>query len=184
MSPLASLDTFAHHSTERLDGPSEYLLRKAKRGSTEAERDLKSLEQSSTVYIGNMSFYTTEEQIFELFSKAGQVKHIIMGLDRFTKTPCGFCFVEYKNHLSAIQALRYLNNTKLDDRVLTIDHDPGFKEGRQYGRGASGGQVQDEDRMEFDAGRGGYGKRWANAALANSNGVPSVGVNYGVPFAQ
>ena len=34
----------------------------------------------------------------------------------------------------------------------------GFEEGRQFGRGSSGGQVRDEYRVDFDVGRGGYGK--------------------------
>lgn len=166
MSSSLSYDMFAHNSAKRLDRPSEYLLRKAKR-SAGAQRELDACETSSTLYIGNMSFYTTEEQIYELFSKSGTVSHIIMGLDRFNKTPCGFCFVVLKTHAMAVQALRYLNKTKLDDRELTIDLDSGFKEGRQYGRGVSGGQVMDENRTNFDPGRGGYGKRWANAAAAN-----------------
>jgi hypothetical protein len=52
------------------------------------------LNQSCTLYVGNLSFYTTEEQIYEIFSKCGEIKRIIMGLDRVKKTPCGFCFVE------------------------------------------------------------------------------------------
>jgi nuclear cap-binding protein subunit 2 len=52
------------------------------------------VQESNTVYVGNLSFYTTEEQIYELFSKVGDIKRIIMGLDREKKTPCGFCFVE------------------------------------------------------------------------------------------
>jgi nuclear cap-binding protein subunit 2 len=52
------------------------------------------LERSTTLYVGNLSFFTTEEQIYELFSKCGEIKRIIMGLDRIKKTPCGFCFVE------------------------------------------------------------------------------------------
>lgn len=39
-----------------------------------------------------------------------------------------------------------------------MDRDPGFREGRQYGRGKSGGQVRDEYRMDFDLGRGGFGR--------------------------
>ncbi len=81
-----------------------------------------------------------------------------MGLDRFQKTPCGFCFVEYSNHTGALAAVKYLNGTKLDDRELQIDLDPGFVDGRQYGRGASGGQVHDEYRFEFDAYRGGFSR--------------------------
>lgn len=57
------------------------------------------LKYSSTIYVGNLSFYTTEEQIYELFSKCGEIRRIIMGLDKFKKTPCGFCFVEY-DHIS------------------------------------------------------------------------------------
>jgi len=55
----------------------------------------KKLSTSSTLYIGNLSFFTTEDQIQELFSRAGDIKRIIMGLDKLKKTPCGFCFVEY-----------------------------------------------------------------------------------------
>ena len=49
---------------------------------------------STTLYVGNMSFYTTEEQIYELFGKCGEVKRVVMGLDKFKRTPCGFCFIE------------------------------------------------------------------------------------------
>ncbi|XP_064615018.1 nuclear cap-binding protein subunit 2-like [Liolophura sinensis] len=116
------------------------------------------LQQTSTLYVGNMSFYTTEEQIHELFSRAGDVKRIVMGLDKVKKTPCGFCFVEYYVREDAANALRYINGTRLDDRIIRTDWDAGFKEGRQYGRGKSGGQVRDEYRTDYDEGRGGYGK--------------------------
>ena len=53
------------------------------------------LLKSATLYIGNLSFYTSEGQIHELFARAGDVKRIVMGLDKVKKTPCGFCFVEY-----------------------------------------------------------------------------------------
>jgi len=73
--------------------------------------------------------------------RCGEVKRIIMGLDRFQKTPCGFCFVEYQTHQQAVDCMRFINGTKLDERLVRTDLDPGFKEGRQYGRGRSGGQV-------------------------------------------
>lgn len=59
---------------------------------SQASRDREShqelLRKSATLYVGNLSFYTTEEQIYELFSKCtapeegGGIKRIIMGLDR------------------------------------------------------------------------------------------------------
>ncbi|XP_058095800.1 nuclear cap-binding protein subunit 2 isoform X2 [Magnolia sinica] len=113
---------------------------------------------STTVYIGNMSFYTTEEQVYELFSRAGEIKKIIMGLDKNTKTPCGFCFVIYYSRGDAEDSVKYISGTILDDRPIRVDFDWGFQEGRQWGRGRSGGQVRDEYRTDYDPGRGGYGK--------------------------
>ena len=53
------------------------------------------LLNSCTLYVGNLSFYTSEEQIYELFSKCGDITRVIVGLDRVKKTACGFCFVEW-----------------------------------------------------------------------------------------
>jgi len=117
---------------------------------------------SCTLYIGNLSFFTREYQIHELFGKCGDVRRIVMGLDRFKRTPCGFCFVEYYSREDAENAMRYVNGTRLDDRVVRTDWDAGFEEGRQFGRGKTGGQVRDEFRKDYDPGRGGYGKMFGN----------------------
>ncbi|XP_021018761.1 nuclear cap-binding protein subunit 2-like isoform X2 [Mus caroli] len=50
-------------------------------------------------------------------------------------------------------AMRYINGTRLNDRIIWTDWDAGFQEGRQYGRGWSGSQVQDEYWEDYDAGR-------------------------------
>jgi nuclear cap-binding protein subunit 2 len=140
------------------------------------------LRRSTTLYIGNLSFYTTEEQVFELFSKAGEIKRIIMGLDRVKKTPCGFCFVEYLTRRDAEASVRFLSGLKLDERFIRVDYDVGFEQGRQYGRGKSGGQVRDEYRTDYDPGRGGFGvtgmsgmQMWGGDG--GSGGGPSPGVH-------
>ncbi|KAI9086797.1 hypothetical protein K1719_031391 [Acacia pycnantha] len=113
---------------------------------------------STTVYVGNMSFYTTEEQVYELFSRSGEIKKIIMGLDKNSKTPCGFCFVLYYSREDTEDVVKYISGTILDDRPIRVDFDWGFQDGRQWGRGRTGGQVRDEYRTDYDPGRGGYGK--------------------------
>ena len=115
------------------------------------------------------SFYTTEEQVYELFSKCGEIKRLVMGLDRFTKTPCGFCFVEYYTHQDALDSMKFIGGTKLDERIIRTDLDPGFEEGRQYGRGKSGGQVRDEYREDYDEGRGGLGRAIAGEKSRGRN---------------
>lgn len=93
----------------------------------------------------------------QVFGRTGDIKRIIMGLDKQKLTPCGFCFVVYYTRADAEDCVKYINGTMLDDRPIRVDFDWGFQEGRQYGRGRSGGQVRDEYRMDYDSGRGGYG---------------------------
>lgn len=102
------------------------------------------LRQSTTLYVGNLSFFTYESQLMEFFSECGQVVSLIMGLNKREKTPCGFCFVEYATREQAQQAVDCLNLQIVDGRQVRIDWDLGFKSGRQFGRGKSGGQVRDE----------------------------------------
>ena len=96
---------------------------------------------SSTLYIGNLSFSTRVSHLKALFANLGPVAAINMGLDRFNKTPCGFAFVEHVNREDALNAVAYLSGCKLDGRVIRVELDAGFKPGRQFGRGSSGGQV-------------------------------------------
>ncbi|OQS03976.1 elicitin [Thraustotheca clavata] len=125
------------------------------------EEQQEAMKQSSTLYVGNLSFFTSETQIYELFSVVGPVRAVIMGLDRIKKTPCGFCFVEYFNKDHAQACANFISSTKLDQRVIRCELDGGFREGRQYGRGTTGGQVRDDRRSkdDYDPGRGGYGKK-------------------------
>lgn len=155
------------NTVDRLDRPSAYFNTRNKRRRDDddgappeepAEPPVDPLANATTLYVGNLSFYTTEEQVYELFSKCGEIKRLVMGLDRFQKTPCGFCFVEYYTHQDALDCMKYIGGTKLDERVIRTDLDPGFEEGRQYGRGKSGGQVRDEYREDYDEGRGGLGR--------------------------
>lgn len=118
------------------------------------EQQLEALSKSSTIYVGNLSFFSKETQIYETFSRVGPIKRLIMGLNRESKAPCGFCFIEYFNQETAHMALKYISDSICDDRIIRCDADPGFIHGRQFGRGKSGGQVRDEWTTNYDPGRG------------------------------
>jgi nuclear cap-binding protein subunit 2 len=75
------------------------------------------LKSSVEVYVGNLSFFTTEDQIHKLFSSVGPVKKVIMGLNKITKTPCGFCFVVYFHHADAVAATKYISGTKVRQKI-------------------------------------------------------------------
>lgn len=108
---------------------------------------IRALHNSATLYVGNLAFTTRTRQIVQHFAYLGPVKKVQMGLDRIKKTPCGFCFVEYDERRHALAAVAHLSGTKLDGNVIRVELDAGFQQGRQYGRGASGGQVR-HDRKE------------------------------------
>lgn len=121
------------------------------------EEQLARLQTSTTVYIGNLSFFTTEEQIYEAASRCGEIKRLIMGLNKLTRKPCGFCFVEFYSREAAEWCTDVLTGLMIDERIVKCEMDVGFTEGRQYGRSATGGQLRDELRSTFDFGRGGHG---------------------------
>ena len=106
--------------------------------------DKDKLKTSSTIYIGNLSFHTTETQLYQLFSFCGKIKRVIMGLNRLNRKPCGFAFIEYMDKESAKLAKATLTGTLLDRKLIRVDIDTGFEEGRQYGRGKFGNQIRDE----------------------------------------
>ncbi|KAL7467856.1 hypothetical protein ACHAXS_008087 [Conticribra weissflogii] len=116
------------------------------------------------VYVGNLSFTTRSTHLHNHFQHLGPVVQVHIGLDRHKKTPCGFAFVEFRHRIDALSAVVNLTGTKLDGRVIRVELDAGFKPGREYGRGASGGQVRD------DRG-GGSGRDRRN----NNNNSSSVG---------
>ena len=136
------------------------------RGNNE---DIEKLSSSCTVYIGNLSYYTTETQIFSLFSLCGKINRVILGLNKFTKKPCGFAFVEYADNGSAKRAVNFLNSSILDSREIRVDWDTGFTEGRQYGRGRNGGQKRDEYKKHNDPQRSNYFQRKYNRDYDREN---------------
>ena len=71
------------HLYSDLSVKSLYSDRKYEGGKREWENRL---ETSTTLYIGNLSFYSTEEQLYEFFGTCGEGKRIVMGLDRHNKT--------------------------------------------------------------------------------------------------
>ncbi|CAA9986958.1 nuclear cap-binding protein, putative [Plasmodium knowlesi strain H] len=114
---------------------------------------LSKIQFSKTVYIGNLSIYTTEQQIYEHMRQAGNVENIIMGLHRTEKSPCGFCFVVYRSKEGYTQAVNFLNNSILDGRIIRVDEDLGIIGRRKYGRGKSGVQKRDERIKYYDEDR-------------------------------
>src|SRR5581483_8586799 len=102
------------------------------------------------IYVGNLSFDATEDQVRRLFEQYGPVDRVSIITDRDTGQPRGFAFVEMSDDDAAGKAMEALNGNNLSGRNLTVNEarpkaDRPRREGGGggnrggYGRGGGGG---------------------------------------------
>jgi RNA recognition motif-containing protein len=75
---------------------------------------------AKNVYVGNLSFDTTQGKLQELFEAHGQVSTVNMITDRYTGRPRGFAFVEMMNDEGANAAIAALDGQEVDGRALKV----------------------------------------------------------------
>lgn len=110
------------------------------------------------LYVGNLSFQTTSEDLQQLFSQAGTVESASVVEDRDTGRSRGFGFVEMASKEDGEKAIEQFNGTDLAGRNLTVNEarpreDRGGRGGGGGGRGGYGGNRGGGG----GGGRGGYG---------------------------
>ena len=74
-----------------------------------------------SLFVGNMSFQTTESELRELFAPFGQVSRVHMAMDRETGRARGFAFVEMPNDAEAAQAMTALDGKEVGGRNLKVN---------------------------------------------------------------
>lgn len=107
------------------------------------------------LYVGNLSFKTTESQLRDLFAAHGEVTSASLVMDRETGRPRGFGFVEFANAEQAQAAITALHGKNIDGRDLTVNEARPREDrggGGGGGRGSFGGS-----RGGGGGGRGGFG---------------------------
>jgi len=77
--------------------------------------------QGSKLYVGNLSYSVTEDQLRELFAQHGSIKDLVIIKDKYTERSKGFGFVEFSSPSEAQSAIDGLNGTELQDRALKIN---------------------------------------------------------------
>ena len=94
------------------------------------------------LFVGNLSFNTTEVDLQDLFAGAGNVKEAILMQDKFTGKSRGFAFVTMETDAEAEAATEKFNGYSLDGRALTVNEARPRTEGgggRSFGGGGGGG---------------------------------------------
>jgi cold-inducible RNA-binding protein len=93
------------------------------------------------IYVGNLSFDATEDQVRGMFEAYGPVERVSIVTDRDTGQSRGFAFVEMTDDESATKAMDALNGTNLSGRNLTVNEArPKTDRPRREGGGGRGGR--------------------------------------------
>src|SRR6266478_2211401 len=121
---------------------------------------------ATKLFVGNLSFNTTEGQILDMFKQAGNVVSCELIMDKFTGKSRGFAFVQMGTQEEANKAIAELNGKDVDGRALTVNEarpreerprgDFGGGGGGGFGGGGRGGGGG--GKRDFGGG-GGRGRR-------------------------
>jgi cold-inducible RNA-binding protein len=127
------------------------------------------------LFVGNMSFQTSEADLRALFEPFGQISRVHIAMDRETGRARGFAFVEMPNDAEAAKAIQGLDGKEVGGRNLKVNEarPKGASTGGPRGGGGFGGGDRDRDRGGERGGRGGkQGGRFSNEDYRDSARQP------------
>src|SRR5512138_1455076 len=127
---------------------------------------------SSKVFVGNLDFKTTKEEVQTLFAQIGEIRDVFLPTDRESGRPRGFAFVEFASDDDAAKAIEKFNGYQLSGRALRVN----AAEDRPRGARPSG------PRPSFGGGgdRGGYsGGGYGGGGYENDFGGGGFGGGFG-----
>lgn len=132
----------------------------AKVGSTAASTEIKLINRKTftvtNIFVGNLSYSTTQDDLHAAFANYGNVERVNIVTDRETGQPRGFAFVEMSEPDAARTAIAQLNGSDLNGRTLNVN------EARPK-PASGGGGYRDSGRPQHRSGGGGgrgRGPRW------------------------
>src|ERR1700716_266187 len=108
------------------------------------------------LYVGNLSFNTTETDLQDLFAQAGPVQEVTLMQDKFTGKSRGFAFVTMTNEQDAQKAITDFNGKTVEGRALTVN-EARPREARPPGGGGGGGGGRGYGGGGYGGGGGGGG---------------------------
>ncbi len=91
------------------------------------------------IYVGNLPYTATDNDLRQNFSAFGEVVSVQLICDKFTGQSKGFGFVEMANNAQADAAIKGLNGTSLQGRNITVNQAKPRTERSSYGGGGGGG---------------------------------------------
>lgn len=137
--------TQLYHNSDLL---TSYYDNRSKLSPLEYEQRLKS---SQCLYIGKVNPLTSDSKLLQMFHFISPVIQIHPGLHKKQLTKESYLFIDMSDRIGAELLKHNANNMFIDQRNILADFDIGFTDGRQYGRGFSGGSKEKEVQVRRNA---------------------------------
>src|SRR6195256_998387 len=122
------------------------------------------------LYVGNLPFNTTENELQELFAQAGAVQEVMLMQDKFTGKSRGFAFVTMGSDADAQNAITQFHGKPFDGRNLTVNEARPREERPGGGGGGGGYGGGGGGRGGGGGGRGGYGGGYGGGGGSGGGG--------------
>jgi cold-inducible RNA-binding protein len=94
---------------------------------------------ASKVFVGNLDFKVTSDQLNDLFAEAGSIREVFLPLDRMSGRPRGFAFVDFESEEEAEKAIELFNDYELSGRNLRVNIAEERPPRPSFGGGGGGG---------------------------------------------
>ncbi len=130
------------------------------------------------LYVGNLSFNTTETDLQDLFAQAGAVQDVMLMQDKFTGKSRGFAFVTMTNEQDAQNAVQQFNGKTVEGRALTVN-EARPREARPPGGGGGGGYGGGGGGRGYGGAGGGGGRSGGGGGGYGGGGGGGGGGGYG-----
>ena len=122
---------------------------------------------STKLFVGNLSFNTTENDLQEAFAAHGQVVEANLMMDRMTGRSRGFAFITYSTPEEAQKAIAAMNGQQLDGRALTVNI---ARPKEERAPGGGGGGRDRGPRRDYGGGGGGGGGGYSGGGGGGGGG--------------
>lgn len=191
-SSITSAPSYYGHQAQQLPTSAVQQPPSANTAAASAVAAASSSGQKHDIFVGNLAFATTEEQLYAAFSELGRIVKIRMVSDLETGKPRGFAFVEFEDPQAALSAIRNMNDYEINGRKLrvnfsnsshleTLANQLGMDLSHVSGNKSKGGDAEDSNAESSGGMMGSAGGGMGGHAMAGGGmeGMMTAGIGGG-----
>ncbi|KAI5843961.1 hypothetical protein DFP73DRAFT_551085 [Morchella snyderi] len=154
------------------------------KGTTEEEAAFETISKSGRLFLRNLSYSVTEDDLREHFKEHGDLEEVHLPIDNKTNASKGFAYVQYKNPIDAVEAFKHLDRKIFQGRLLHILPSAPKRENRLDEYALSKLPLKKQRELKKKAGAATSQFNWNSMYMSADAVMSSVADRLGVPKAE